>query len=917
MTTTLKYSPALQTLLAGAVSRKNWCEILLNAIGTNLSFICKRDSDPLATDVFTSGTTFYAASLRGIPKAQDGGLVNLGKTYNATINLAANIAIGKSILRIQGNGHWIEGSLGLLTTAANFRVKNSPTEKTGLTINKITISAPLDLPSGVGPEAPQNVPDTTVALLIEDMSVPAFPATVGTLYFDNPQPNITFEDEELAQEMGDTRVTFCKDSVIFGQFEFNAIRFDMNQSINSEANVPLEQGLAYCKPHGTWPTYPLMDSWRPDRDLTFPKPFRISLLRQDGTVKKVLQMRDGLPINSPLLNHDDWWYNEKPLRPHWNCGMMLPWQSHLPKATSYFSKYFSGMTADSTRPSQCKQPWATNPAIPLANRTQQINAGLHFFASPQWPIAFDPNIGGGGTPALNAQNTFDDPYLYDVRQYHGGEGNQANISGWDYEPASLSNHDWQPYLGGVRGDRAIVDSYLAMYATDPDGVRLKGSVPWRILVDRYGMAMFNHAYHWVTDAKNCLGLPKELVLAGAIQAIGTRYAGRLEDIPGKEKRAIHAYGIGRGMPWPTPAQRDGHNVWNGYQADHLHASMHPAKMVIFFNSIMHLVSASMRFACNIVVQTGGDSRPTANPRGYWMNREHAWRWLNYTLMWKIATKHSLGYSRQEIETNFQIELEKCYDEIYIPTKVTNDPDPYFEGLRRLGIHVTLSTEHKLERLDGNGNVMKDAQGNTLYDGAKAYSIGHDTKTFYLSHLLVLMRQLGVWKAMRAKSDKCRVVLDFLIECLDRYGIEAFYRTNGRVSLYGGNLGPIVLATAPDPDPSTGWVSSWTNWATALYPPIGVEDMVTKPDGTLSQDPMGSQAATTHLRQQYIMMRSIYFPEHPHPLLAATQTMVQSQYDKFSTHIANIPSLLSRGGQDYNVRWPSHGILKPPSVLAEA
>ena len=116
------------------------------------------------------------------------------------------------------------------------------------------------------------------------------------------------------------------------------------------------------------------------------------------------------------------------------------------------------------------------------------------------------------------------------------------------------------------------------------------------------------------------------------------------------------------------------------------------------------------------------------------------------------------------------------------------------------------------------------------------------------------------------------------------------------------------------NPIPTMVSGWAEWGTVLYPPQGLEDMVTRPDGYISSSPMGHQNATHHLRQQYILMRSVYFPEYPHPLLQATETMVRAQYKKMSDHIASITAPRSKALSDFSLRWPPHGVLNPPSSL---
>lgn len=909
----IKYSPALTTALNAATNKRAWCAKLIEMLGSSLTFTCKRDPGSKAADPWSTGTTFYKASLVGAASVRGDSVVNFGLSKNVTTKLAADLGTGKSVLRIEGNGNWIEFSLGLITSSCDIRAKRSPTAKTGLSLNNISVAAKPSLPFGVGPSAPADTVNTTVTAVIEDMRIPAFPKVVGNLNLDLPRENLIFEDLEMATQFGDIRITQTKNTVIFGQFEFGVTRFDMNKILNAEADVPLEQGLIYCKPYGVWPTYPLMDTWIAERDLTYPQAFRVRLVRGDGTTWKTLQMRDGLPINSPELGQS--WEREKPLRPHWSCGMMLPWQSHLPKHSDLMAKYFNGMEASSIRPSQAKEGDSANASIPLAARSAQVNGQLQYFAAPQWPQRFDPVWGGSAD--VNAGDTFDDPWLYDVRTWHSDEGRRANITGWDYEPGSLSGHDHLAYKGGVRHDRAIVNTPLVMFASDYNSRRLKGNVPWRNVLNAYALAMFNTPHHWVTDIKTCHTLPKELVMSGKVGTYGNRYGGRLQDVTGGMSRVVWAHGVADGGPWPDPPERGGHQIWGGFQQDHLHNSLAPGLMVIMLNSIMHLVCQTMRFTGGVMCQTGAGLPPSVSAREYFLEREGAFRWLQYTVQWKLGTKHSIAqYQKEDMEVMFQNDLESVYDNILVPTKLQNSQDEYFIGLRNFGIGAAFASS-SWPVFEADGKTIKlDAGGNKVYEPVYSWTATHDSKVFYYAQLMVLMRQFGLWKVLKQRSAKCAAALDFLVECLDKYSIEAFYHSKGRSFLYDLNLSPWTRSSTLAPGQGIQpMATGWLDWSTRVYPAEGLESMFTAVDGSSVASPMGNQAATVHLMSQYILMRPIYFPEYAHPLLADATVMLKAQYKKFDDFIATFAANpRTQAGYDWKYRWPTHGILKAPSIL---
>ncbi|WP_407308409.1 hypothetical protein [Acinetobacter sp.] len=903
----LKYSPGIAAALSIAKTTSAWCQALVNTLGTNLTFVCKRD-DRTNVDAWASGTSFFSSNIVGNPKIQGTSVVDFGVLRSATIKTAANLATGTSVARIVGsNGEWIEGRFGLLTSDAEFRVKSNPTASSGLSLSNVSISAPRGMPSGIGPAIPDETDETTVAIVIEDMSVPAFPFVAATIELDYKREPLIFQDLEYATQIGDIQITQTHNTAIFSQMEWGTTRYDLNAVHNAEANVPVEQLLVYCKPHGYWTTYPFMDTQRQKRDLTFPTPFRVKLLRKkDRSVKKIIEMRDGLPINSPELSHNGWAGTGKPLRPHWNCAMMLQYQSHMTKPSANFAKYFNGMEPESVRHSQAKMGASTNAAIPLYSGSTQVNSALQYNALPQWPVR-ECKI--WNDPELTSVDDMSDGYLFNPYTYN--YGNQACISGWDEEPASISGHDWQPFLGGLRHDRSIVFHALAMYATEPEGVRIKGKVPWRTMVDRYAKAMFYHSHHFVRDVKNCTGIPKELVLSGRYANIATRYSGRLESVPGGTTRAFDsASGVESGV------MRDGHFLWNGFMPDDLHASNCPGLIALLFNSPMHHMAQMYRYATLVMSWPDLGMRPDKNPREYWMQRNHAWRLLHYAVMWKLGTKHFTGFSREEIEKNLQIEIELYHDNIMVPTKDVTNTDPWFTSLRELGIGVDY-VEGWRNKLDGNGNPIQngvDGDGNPTYEteDTKNWTMFHDTKAFYMTQVLVLMRQFGLWKVMREKSEKCRLGLDFLIECFDKFGIEAFYETNGRAAAYNGDLSKAVLRSSPTM-PRTA--KTWTEWGTDIWPRNGVEDLVTRADGTISSEVSWNQNGTMHLRSQYILMRPIFFPEYAHPKLADCVTMVKAQYKKHDDWVNSFPAnTFERSGRDWSGRWAPHGILKAPPVL---
>jgi hypothetical protein len=887
------YNSALDAQLDAATTKKQWCDIIIAALGATRTITCKRDAAANAADVFATGTTFFSAQVTGAMNVVAGNLVTLGSTSAATTKLAADLATGKSVLRIEGNGNWIQGDFGLLSSSADFRVKRSPTSKSGLAFRDISISAPRHLPSGTG--APPPVLDTSnpaakvpVKLELYSWINPASPTLAGSINLNVAGDNIVFEDTEVATELGDVRVTQGDSTILYDGFECGVIMMSIRAELNSEANVPLNQVLVSFKPHGTWPTYPFADTLRPSRDRTVPRAYKAVLKAADNSVIHIFQMRDGLPINDPSLSQ-----RHAPgfgaLRPWTNCANILVWQSHLPKPSTNLAKYFGGVQPESYRPSIAKEGTATNALIPQYDNSQ-VNAVLHYYAMPEWPIPFDSNIGSGGTPALNDLNTFDDPFLYDVKNYHGGEGNAANTAGWRYEPGSISGHDWYTGPGGPRSDRAPTPTPLIMFASDPESRRVKGNVLYRTLCDEWGKAYFNASCHYMQNVKTFEALPKSLVIPGKISQGYSGYYGSRDDyVAGGATRHLDTRAKTYGGPYP-PLSRDGKWFFNLWQLDDMHSYACPGQWVLAFNSPMHLIAAYHRFVAHTCVQLGRIS-PTHDPRGSFLARESAWRWLHYTTMWKIATKHKFGIDRATLEEVMVIELEKMYDMVVKPCKIDNNQSLYFQGLRRFGMPAE-------ERVYNDNGVIR-----------KAIVPHTDTKAYYFTHVLVMMRQFGLFKVLRAKSSKCADTLAFIIESLDKFTIDMFHITEGRANNF---MKYSVQVGQNDPAPTMA--TSWADWNTNIYPKVGQEDFVRKSDGTVSTNISDAQNATMSLRGQWVFARRDYFPEYAHPNLASVCTQVQGYYDAVTALVASKATPREKSGVDWGSMWPPLGFLKPPVTL---
>jgi len=903
----LNFDSDLQATLATATSKLDWCNKLVAALGSGLKIRCKRSADSSSTTVFTSGAEFYNASIVGAPVTNAGSIVKFGNVINSTIQSQADLSSGASVLRIEGATHWMEGTLGLPNSSADFKVPQSPTAKTGIAFSNIQIAAPRGLPSGVGSVAVTSLPatGTPATIELENWVNPSNHFMVKRISLDTRAPDFVYQDTEMATEMGDIRVTQSSESIIYGQFEFGVTMFTIQGSLNLDnPGTPVHQIVIAHKPYGTWPSYPMADTFRPDRDRTHSDPFKIIVRDANGTILKTFEMRDGLAINDKTLAQRWGRGVTTPLRPHLHCGQWLFWQSDRLKYSSNASKYFPGVTSQSLRPSLAKNGVSSNASIPLELNADQWNSTLQFYAAPEWGIWFtDTSTDSQATlDAADALDTFEDPYLFNTKTYHGYEGHTSRISGWNVEPGSISLHDWFAGPGGPRHDRTPLNTPLVRYFSDPTGHRLKGNVPHRTMLDCYNAGYFHHGHHMMLpDVKTFKLLPKEFARDGTISFMNAYY-GQGPFMP--MNRTIDLRGLQNGGTRPTPT-RDGHpGFWNYWALDDNHSYVSPGMAAIFCNSPAHAVSGMLRLYAHVAAQLGS-AHPESTVGTTFMSRVHAWRMLQLAVAWKIASTSVMSIDRETIEQRFQRELESVYDNVYVPAIINQSTDPTMMGIRRFGQYTTIEYGNSANGMAG----LKWLRGWT------------DSKAGYFNGVLSLMRQTGCWAAMRARSNKCDVALRFLVDCMDKDSLMSLYYTNGRYEanfVYSDRVptsGSVALdATNNQPDPPM--YADWIEWV-AKNPPVGQEGIMTDVNGN---PVIGSMGATNGLRLQWAFVRRDYFPEIPSPMDGTTSIVTavcakaQGWLDAFEAKINAISTPASQGGNDLPYYYPPHGVYKAPSTL---
>jgi len=268
MDSTLTFSPALAAALALTPNKTQWGIKLNEMLGNNRRVRCFRDSDPAAVNPFLTGTEFLSIGNTGALTVKSGMIAAFGTLSGATIQLPADLATGSSILRIEGNGHWVQGKLGLLArnqdtdpnNNVDFTLNASPTARTGVAM-VATMGPPRLKPSGTGPVAPGLDDRRPFVVELVNYKDERNPIVVGSLTLNVRDDDLVYEHPWLAGEMGDIRITGSNESIVYDDFEFGAKMFAVHSGVNSVAGETYYEVLLSCKPYDRWSSYPAMDSY--------------------------------------------------------------------------------------------------------------------------------------------------------------------------------------------------------------------------------------------------------------------------------------------------------------------------------------------------------------------------------------------------------------------------------------------------------------------------------------------------------------------------------------------------------------------------------------------------------------------------------------------------------------------------------
>lgn len=943
----LTASTALADKLKLVGTKKDWSETIKTELALNRRLRIWRDSNVGATDPATSGVEVLNAGLSGDMLVLAGEIRGVGTANSVLTQVAADFMTGKSFLRIESNGQWIGGTVGpskavqmangvLEANVVDYDFKLNFANLTttmgiGFTAG-FTIKPPRLLPSGTGPVAPTIASTTPTIIELVDWTNPASPSVVGTATFSVRADDWVFSQADIAAEIGDVAVYELDNTIKWtsAKFELGGLMFLANGYNTIDGVGQLEQQLLGFKPLGTWTTYPAMDTFKralwsqtdtdangnpiftcsnaAEADNTYPPPFKVNIYTTAGYKNgaadrtplyihemKAFNGKPTLPINSQEFSQV--WTETEPVIPHFNCGQLLPWENKKTRLSSRYRKFIPGVGPRSYAARVARDGFTSNASNAYDDAYTQKNSLNHFYGMPPYPMRKDNDYGDLDDDVKAYDPGPRDPYLFNKPIYNNSLFKPVRMTGWKWQYASITGHDMYTGKGGQRFDRSAAPSVLAIYASNQNYIRPDGNVPIRDLLDGFSFGYFNHSCHFLMDAKSGTSIPKSAMQAGTWFLANGFYGGYTTPptLPSDAATRVDACGIKAGDSRKAlHNDASGRMPWGGYLRDGLHSYSFPAWMTIALNSPMHayanIFHYNMHWMCNL-----GSAKPDADPTSFFLAREMAWRWLAYVMQWTVGTQNSKGISQNDVENRFQIELERIYDLMYVPAIVQNSNAVWATAVRNLGVHVVVP----------NGATSIGSFGGSM--------------GLYNAQILATMKQVGLWSKMKAKSEKCRLALEFVLQCYDKQSIDYILDTKGRDAYYqvlsGVKASGYVFTSADVP---ANWAAQSTMLDTeypVLPPDTSNSTANTKSTAermqnfnTLWNNNKGDGGSTQHLIYQWVTVRKHYFPEYAHARL-------DEAIAKFETYYAENATYADSGlGQEWAYRLPSHGDLLAPSVV---
>lgn len=830
--------------LSIALHKTQWCALFKSLLNPGARIRCFASLNANSADPSVDGVEFLNIGTDGNFTTLGGNIVGLGTLSNITLHNAADLSIGSACIRIEKGDYRVTCSLGLPGSNKDFILDANPTGLANEGFAFIAgsgIKAPMFLPTGIGPAAPEMDAETIRGFFLTDERDPANPVATPIAWFDHRNPDIVSDRLFIAREMGDVREMRCSDDggIVFGTggecFKFAGSSYLMDKSVNADADVPWNGVEIRFGPHARWGSYPFKRDLDINNDVLFPWPFKVHLVRGDGTVKDIIEdysSRDanntpgsGRAINRADQKQSQLW--DFPVEEFSSCTQQLGWWSHGTKPNSMRNHLIPPVGLEALHPTNVIQKMASQQYWPPITQTNTWDGWNVHRIAPKWP----------GT-----RGTFDtvivDPYMVGI---NNSEGHQ--VFGYAWKPGSSCLHVMSMAPGGTRHDRAYKPTSVINYLTQPNGVRIHGAVPYVEMMHEWIKGYWSHGCHLFTDVVRGKGIPKERLFAKNVCYGDVYYRGSNENyVPNLETSAVRLLsataGNGSGV-------KDKYGRWmnNEYSRDYQHNQSSSSLGGYLMNNPMSMLESYHFFTANILCSSW--MLGTNFTLQDFLARQHVWYLGHYTDMWLGACNSDRSVNSAEVELDLQKHLEDVHD-LIMPGYLNSD-DIYFVTLRNLGMGSTLIPA-------GTDKT--------------AIKLVTDSKACYMGQVFMLMKQSGLWEVMYNKSDKCKAIMDVMAICLHKLTVDFFMDCNGRFDQRPFNMEyPNNAPVVP------------TNWG--VYSPVfeGV-DWIRRPNGFIKPKGDNNQidnVNTMHFRAQSLVILKNHFAEYNYPRIDAAVTKVRNWY----------------------------------------
>lgn len=866
----LTFDSGLASLLFAQATKADWATTLKTALGPVRRVRCFRDANAAAPNPSVTGVEFLNFLTDGELGVNSGNIISFGVAKNSLIHKPADLSTGIAVLRIEGNGHWVQGTVGL-TAADNFVFSANPTAVSGIAFTKeASVLAPSKLRSGTGPAAPPDDVDRPVGFRV--ITNPAAPTVSPICYANVRDPDIVPDHPSLARDMGDIRVHRVADGggLVIGTggdcFRWAMTVLGTNGSVNAEIpGKTVWHAIVECVPHGRFASYPFRKDFNIANDTLSPQAFKIELLRANGTVIDVFEMfstRDanntpgsGKFINGPNQNSDTGSDTVRPFQPWWTCRMALIYKSHMTTMNRHAKHFCPGVVPEVMRGTSVSAFDATATFWKNYQPFYAENGLGTWHIAPKWSR---PRGAGFDTTILDPSRN-----VAQMRR----ENDITQAMGYGYEPGSAGTRRRYMGSGGSCHDRGPWPHAIVAYMTDPTGKRPHGAVPYNVLMEEWCKNNGNEGMNHLTNLERGVSLPKKNVLG--IEPVcynDTYYSGGNEDyVPDIPNHAIRLLAPLNGAG-ETVFDKNGRSFVVGESRDALHNYHNASSGAYLKNDAAAMILGKRSFDSNVLCAFGFTQGGFFWPD--WLTRNHAWVMKNFAEMWTITSNDPRSLTRNELETMWQRHLEATHDAM----RPIVENQTSLQGLSIRNFGYTM-----VDALNGGNNVPLDQRADA--PGNHAVNFNHDAKSFYFGLPLMFMKQTGSWATMRARSPKCAWTLDAIVTALSRASVDFFVDGKGRGE-YCGYTWTQGATTGNAAAPQT-----WNDIS-----PLGVtvdgsqrKDWIHAMDGTIRGYIEINN--TQHYRAQFVWLLRDFFPERAFPRLAEAITLLDGWYGEVSSNVA--------------------------------